>query len=68
MTATQAMRYQRRQARAERERQQRIETAKGIAALLLVLLAFLVAGTIEYPDGQAEVARWESQGVTIHRW
>ncbi len=49
MTATQALRCERRKARAERERQQRIETAKGIAALFLILLVFALVGTLECP-------------------
>ena len=68
MTAQQALRYERRRAVAQMRRERRIEIIKGIAAILLALALFCIAGTLDYHDEMAEISRWESQGVTIARW
>lgn len=68
MSTTQAMRYERRAARAAQERRERCEMAAGIAALIVFLLAFAIAGTMDFQDEQRELAFWESQGITIQRW
>lgn len=49
-------------------RERRIETIKGIAAILLALAIFCIAGTLDFHDEQSEISRWESQGITIARW
>lgn len=68
MTTSQAMRYERRRQR-ELERKQRIREAAYAAALItFVLLVFGWAGALDCQADQAELARWEAQGVTIQRW
>lgn len=68
MTTTQAMRYERRRQR-ELERCQRIrETIQIAVFIFFALLAFCMAGTMDYQDEQAQLAHWESQGITIQRW
>ena len=68
MTAAQALRYERRQMLAERRRKERIETAKAILALLLILAAFGIAGALDSHDDSAQLAMWQEQGVTVSRW
>lgn len=68
MTAAQALRYERRQMLAERRRRERIETAKAILALLLILAAFGIAGAMEHHDDSAQLAYWREQGITVSRW
>ena len=68
MTAQQALRHERRRAVARMRRERRIEIIKGIAAILLALAVFCIAGTLDFQDEQSEISRWESQGITIARW
>ncbi|MBQ9317405.1 MAG: hypothetical protein IJ203_11375 [Atopobiaceae bacterium] len=67
MTAQQAMRMKRRRIQAEQQRKERIELLAGIAALIFILIAFAIAGTMDYQDEQRELAYWESQGIHIVR-
>ena len=68
MTTSQAMRCQRRAARVAQERQERTEKVLAIFGLIFILIAFAIVGTMDYQTEQAEVARWQARGVTIHRW
>lgn len=68
MTASQYQRYLARQRRREQERRERIETAKGLIALALMVLAFLLAGTLEYQDTLAERSYWADRGVYEQEW
>lgn len=68
MTAAQALRYERRQMLAERRRKERIETAKAIVFILLILAAFGIAGAMEHHDDSAQLAYWQEQGITVSRW
>ena len=52
----------------QRARQALKDAIVGILVTLLILAAFAFAGTMDYQDEQAEIAYWESQGITIHRW
>ena len=68
MTTEQVMRYERRRRALEREiraQQAMKEAVLGFLAILLVLAAFAVAGTMDAYDRQAELSYWESQGVTV---
>lgn len=67
MTA-QALRYERRRMLAERRRRERIEMAKAILALLLILAAFGIAGAMDSHDDAAQLAYWSARGVTVQRW
>lgn len=67
MTTTQALR-QRRHERERERRQQRADAIKAAAFIIFALLAFAFAGTSDFKTEQAEIAHWESMGVTIHRW
>ena len=73
MTATQELRRERRRQEAERiERARRAvwQTIAGmIIALALCALMGLAEGGVSDTELEAsEIARWEAQGVTIHRW
>lgn len=68
MTAQQALRYERRRQLELQRKQRASETLLAILTLLFILAAFAFAGTNDYQDEQREVAYWESQGITIHRW
>lgn len=68
MAAQQALRYERRAQRELQRRQQVRETVLAILFILYILVAFAIAGTSDFHDEQSEIAYWESQGVTIHRW
>lgn len=68
MTASQYQRQLARQRRREQERRERIETAKGLIALALIVLAFLLAGTIEYQDEMQERSYWADRGVYASEW
>lgn len=68
MTAAQALRYERRQMLAERRRKERIETAKAVIFILLILAAFGIAGAMEHHDDSAQLAHWQEQGITVSRW
>jgi len=64
MTAAQMMRAQRRAERARLEREQRTETLAAIMALVLVLAAFMVAGTMDAHDEQVYREGWyEAHGI-----
>ncbi len=73
MTATQAMRHERRRqeaARIERARQAIRQTIVGILVMLgLCILMGLAEGGVSDAELEAqEIARWEARGVTIQRW
>lgn len=68
MTTTQAMRLERRRRESERRAQAAKDAIIGILTGLLLVAAFGLAGTLDYPDEQREAAQWEAQGVTIARW
>lgn len=44
-----------------------MEESKAIAAIVLLFLAFLFAGTLDYEDERRELERWERQGITVIR-
>lgn len=67
MTTTQALR-QRRHEREQERRQQRADAIKAAAFIIFALAAFAIAGTVDYKTEQADLAHWESMGVTIQRW
>lgn len=67
MTTKAALRYQRRAERAARERQERTEAVKAALFGLLILLAFLLAGTADYQEEQRQIAYWADRGVTVSR-
>lgn len=53
----------------ELQRKQQVkETVLSVLFILFLLVAFAFAGTNDFQDEQRELAFWESQGVTIHRW
>lgn len=68
MTAQQALRHERRMQRELQRRQQVKETVLSVLFILFLLAAFAFAGTNDFQDEQRELAFWESQGITIHRW
>lgn len=68
MSTTQAMRYRRRAARVAQERRERCEMAAGIAALVFMLLAFAIAGTMDYQDEKAQAEFWHAQGIELQEW
>jgi len=67
MTTSQAMRYERRRQRAERERQELQDALLAILFGLLILAAFAIAGTMDYQDEQRQATYWANRGVTIQR-
>ena len=68
MTTTQFMRYERR-SRRELERRRRIRDAVRAGIIIaFALLAFSIAGTMDYHDQQSELAYWAERGVSIQRW
>ena len=68
MSTTQAMRCRRRAARVAQERRERCEMAAGIAALVFMLLAFAIAGTMDYQDEKAQAEFWLAQGIELQEW
>ena len=68
MSTTQAMRYRRRAARVAQERRERCEMAAGIAALVIMLVAFAIAGTMDYQDEKAQAEFWHAQGIELQEW
>lgn len=50
MTEAQMLRMERQRRLAEVKRRERIETLKGIIAIIVILAAFAFAGTLEYED------------------
>ena len=73
MTATQALRCERR--RLEAERRERAKQAFLQAVVLIVgfivicaLMGLAEGGVSDAELEAAEVARWEAQGVSIARW
>lgn len=50
MTEAQSLRLERQRRLAEIRRRERIETVKGIIAIIVILAAFAFAGTLEYQD------------------
>lgn len=50
MTTTQALRVERRNARMAQERYERAQVAAAMAVVLFMLLAFALAGTLDYQD------------------
>ena len=68
MTATQMMRYERRVAKAAQERREREELVAAILALLLILTAFAIAGTMDFHDEARDLAYWRDRGVIVQRW
>lgn len=67
MTATQTLRYERRRIALERRQQALKDAIVGILAGLLILIAFGIAGSMEYPDEQHEVDQWAERGITVVR-
>lgn len=67
MTATQTLRYERRRIALERKQQALRDAIVGILAGLLILIAFGIAGSMEYPDEQREVSQWAERGITVVR-
>lgn len=68
MTAAQALRRERRMAEVQMRRQRRIQAAKGAALIALLLMAFALAGTMDYQDAQTQAEYWEELGVTLRGW
>lgn len=68
MSSTQAIRHERRAARVAQERAQKTETIMATVMLILAILAFAAAGTIDYQDQQAQASYWAEQGVTLQGW
>lgn len=68
MTAQQALRAERRRMLAEKRRQHIIEDLLTLLGLIAIILAFAIAGTMDYYDEQAQHAHWAEQGVTLGRW
>lgn len=68
MTQAQVLRQHRREQRLERERAERRENVMALLFLMALLLAFAIAGTVDYQTEQTEIARWQERGVTIQRW
>lgn len=67
MTATQTLRYERRRIALERRQKALRDAIVGILAGLLILIAFGIAGSMEYPDEQREVSQWAERGITVVR-
>lgn len=65
MTATHEIRS--RTARYDREERMRREEAKAIIAAIFMLIAFLLAGTIDYQTEQREAQIWQERGITVIR-
>jgi hypothetical protein len=51
--------------RAIAHREQRWEEFKAIIGIALAVLAFMLAGTLDYQDERAQAERWEERGITI---
>lgn len=58
MSTSQALRYERRRQRELHERQEIRETVAGILAIVLILTAFALAGTMDYHDQQVYEQSW----------
>ena len=67
MTTTQTLRYERRRIAIERRQQALRDAIVGILAGLLILIAFGIAGSMEYPDEQREIDQWAERGITVVR-
>lgn len=68
MTIAQQMRLERRR-RRELERKRRIREAIQITVfILLAILAFGWAGSMDYQDEVNQLNYWQERGVTIQRW
>ena len=65
MTATHEVR--RRTARDDKEEYMKREEAKAIIAAIFMLIAFLLAGTIDYQAEQREAEIWQERGITVIR-
>lgn len=64
MTTSQMLRAERRAERARLEREERSETLAAIMALVLILAAFLVAGTMDAHDEWVYQQGWyEAHGI-----
>lgn len=68
MTASQMIRAERRAERARLEREERAAALSALLTLALILAVFAIVGTSDLKAEQAELAYWESMGVTIQRW
>ena len=68
MTPAQALRLERRAAKAAQERREREEMAAAIVALLLILTAFAIGGTMDFQDETRDLAYWRERGVIVQRW
>lgn len=49
-------------------RDQRVEFAVYAVAILIILLMFGFAGSMDYADEQREIAYWAERGIEIARW
>ena len=56
MTTAQTIRYERRRAQEQREREARAYTAKAILFLVFLLVAFGIAGAVDYQDRTSDLA------------
>lgn len=64
MTTSQMLRAERRAQRAQLERGERMQTAVGALALILILAIFAVAGTVDYQSQVAYQQSWaEAYGL-----
>ena len=64
MTTSQMLRAERRAQRARLERDERMQTAIGALALILILAIFAVAGTVDYQSRVAYQQSWaEAYGL-----
>jgi hypothetical protein len=65
MTSTQMMRYQRRAARAAQEKMERQQMAKVAVLIIGMLLAFGLAGAVDYHDRTMDLS---GHVATTERW
>lgn len=73
MTATQALRYERRRLEAERRERAKLAIMRAIVLIvgfivICALMGLAEGGVSDAELEAAEVARWEAQGVQIARW
>ena len=73
MTATQALRYERRRLEAERRERAKLAFMQAVVLIIGFLVICALMGLAEggVSDAEleaAEFARWEAQGVQIVRW
>ena len=68
MTATQALRRERRRQRELQRRQDVRDAITGALVIVIILALLAIAGTMDYHDDQMQLAYWAERGVIVQRW